>query len=806
MKSIERKIGRLATASAAMLFTVGALAAAAQALPAPWIDNDIGSVGVAGSAAESGGQWAVYGSGADIWGTADAFNFAYQPLTGNTQITAKITSVANTNAWAKAGVMIRQDLTAGSKNAFVAVTPGNGVAFQYRPTSNGASVNTNVTGFAAPYWVRLVRSGDVFTAFRSPDGAAWTQVGTAQTIAMTGTVYVGLAATSHDNTRLGSASAISVTVGTTPPPNNGVLFVTGSASLTAPDAFIKRRLETLGYAVTVKAAAASVTGDATGKALIVVSSSVTSGDVNTKFTASAVPLITWENAILDDLGMTGTIGGTDYGTTDAQTQASIFASACDRANMYTAAKNWGDGCQDLAGGQTGTFALYTAAGQFSWGKPNANAIKIASQANDANKVIDFAYETGAAMPGRAAPARRVFLYLSDLTPALQTGRALALFDNAVYWATNNKYYVTKKALVLILDPLLPSQGNQRLHQYAISHWGTWSDPNILYRDYLIDLTEASGGYVRWKVANYANIPQPLNSWGPITGPVQFGTPQFTDQQFLDGYQYALDTWDWVGAQGHMPNGGNYQADYNALLDQYGVDAKVNAGEVDEVIVWGFPWSGYFESAMMGRTAYWINGSPVYRNTRNFFVMGYNYERTVGLAEHAFGHRAEQLIGDKAFATPPTLPYNGCYWPDFTGGCGSQQVPVLRNIWDKYSVVEGNLPGQAGVGAIHWPPNTTTHVNEYVYWGDNQAYSMADDWLYNYPNLAGASTKRLVNQGEWLPMAQDGEVQRGFVKWYFQHYPRFAGKYTDASNASNNNRQNNWWDYVVNFNLYPETDD
>ncbi|MDB5050640.1 MAG: hypothetical protein JWO30_3711 [Fibrobacteres bacterium] len=799
MNSVETRRGKLAAISASLLL---GWTASVHALPAPWIDKDIGSVGVAGSAAESGGLWSIYGSGADIWGNADAFNFAYQALSGNTTIIAKINSVANTNAWAKAGVMIRQDLTAGAKNAFVAVTPSNGVAFQYRAALNGASVNTNTTGLAAPYWVKLVRSGDAFTAFRSPDGSAWTQIGAAQTIPMTGTVYVGLAATSHDNTRLGSASAISVQIINTPPPA-GVLLVAGSASLTSADAFIKRRLETLGYAVTVKAAAASVSGDAAGKGLIVISSTVSSGDVNTKFTTSAVPLITWENAILDDLGMTGTVGGTDYGTTDNQTQAAIFTSACDRATMYTAAKNYADGCQDLAAGLTGTSTLYNQPAQISWGKPGPNAIKIASQADNTAKVIDFAYDANVAMPGRTAPARRVFLFFSDLTPgAISTGRALALFDNAVYWATNNKYYTVKKALVLTFSPILTTQGNQRLHEYGRAHWN-WDNPVVMATDYLADLTEASGGYVRWKVANYPSIPSLLNTWGPITGSVQFNTPQFTESDYLNAYQYAINTGDWVGATQRMPSQGNYGADYNALMDQYGVDAKVNAGEVDEVIVWGFPYAGYFESAMGGSTSYWINGTPFTRPTPNFFVMGFNYERTVGLAEHAFGHRAEQLVGDHAFGTPPPIPYNGCMWPDFTAGCGSRQPTVIRNIWDRFSVVEGNLPGQAGVGVIHWPPNLVNHSQEYVYWSFDNYYSQADDWLYNYPLLQGASTRRLMNQNEWLPMAQDGEIQRGFVKWYFQHYPRVTGRYSDGT-AANSNRLNNWWEYAVNFNLYPET--
>ncbi|HZI33503.1 MAG TPA: LamG-like jellyroll fold domain-containing protein, partial [Candidatus Binatia bacterium] len=49
----------------------------------------------------------------------------------------------------------------------------------------------NSTGLAAPYWLRLVRAGDTFTAYASPDGVNWTSVGTT-TVAMNTNVYVGL--------------------------------------------------------------------------------------------------------------------------------------------------------------------------------------------------------------------------------------------------------------------------------------------------------------------------------------------------------------------------------------------------------------------------------------------------------------------------------------------------------------------------------------------------------------------------------------------------------------------------------------
>ena len=50
-------------------------------------------------------------SGADIWYYADAFHFMSQPMTGNVDIIARVVSDENVQAWVKAGVMIRDQLT-----------------------------------------------------------------------------------------------------------------------------------------------------------------------------------------------------------------------------------------------------------------------------------------------------------------------------------------------------------------------------------------------------------------------------------------------------------------------------------------------------------------------------------------------------------------------------------------------------------------------------------------------------------------------------------------------------------------------
>jgi len=150
------------------------------------------------------GVYTLKGSGADIWGTADQFQYGYMKLTGDGSITAKIESVENKNVWSKGGVMIRQNVTGNSPFAFMFFTGGGagtagGCNFQWRDTA-GASAGPdgqNGPGITTPYWVRLERAGNTFTAFISPDGATWTQQGPTHDVVMTDPVLIGLCYTSH---------------------------------------------------------------------------------------------------------------------------------------------------------------------------------------------------------------------------------------------------------------------------------------------------------------------------------------------------------------------------------------------------------------------------------------------------------------------------------------------------------------------------------------------------------------------------------------------------------------------------------
>jgi regulation of enolase protein 1 (concanavalin A-like superfamily) len=196
--------------TAAVLDSAPADLSAATADSPSWSNRDIGSTGVTGSSTQIANPdgtvaFTLKGAGADIWGTADAFQFNFQSLTGDNMITARVVSQTPTDAWAKAGVMIRETLSASSTHALMAVTPSNGSAFQRRSTTGGQSMNTPGPRAAAPYWVRLIRNGNTFSGYASPDGNTWTLVGQ-QNIPMAASVFVGLAVTSHHVGTLGTAT------------------------------------------------------------------------------------------------------------------------------------------------------------------------------------------------------------------------------------------------------------------------------------------------------------------------------------------------------------------------------------------------------------------------------------------------------------------------------------------------------------------------------------------------------------------------------------------------------------------------
>jgi hypothetical protein len=187
-----------------------------RAIPS-WTEQDIGAVGLAGSGSAGGLRVTLEASGADIWGTADAFRFrSTYILDTNVQMSARVASVENTNQWAKAGVMFRESLAPGARHVMLIVSPGRGVAMQYRAAGDGITANAALVPGAAPTWVRIRRTGQLFVGEISDDGGTWTEVGRV-TLPIDGPIFEGIAVTSHNNRALATAVFEEVAVETLSP-------------------------------------------------------------------------------------------------------------------------------------------------------------------------------------------------------------------------------------------------------------------------------------------------------------------------------------------------------------------------------------------------------------------------------------------------------------------------------------------------------------------------------------------------------------------------------------------------------------
>ncbi len=175
------------------------------ALPISWSHADVGAVGAGGSATQSGGTFSVSGAGADIWGVADAFHYAYTPQNSDGEIDARVTSMDNTSPFAKAGVMFRDSLNPGSTHVILDVKPDGWVEFMTRSATDGST--TYITGVQKSFPVSLKLQRDyatvdsMFIAFVLDASGTWQQIGWVQ-VPMGPSATAGLAVTSHNTPML----------------------------------------------------------------------------------------------------------------------------------------------------------------------------------------------------------------------------------------------------------------------------------------------------------------------------------------------------------------------------------------------------------------------------------------------------------------------------------------------------------------------------------------------------------------------------------------------------------------------------
>ncbi len=177
-------------------------AAADGGLPGPWRSEDIGSARLAGAATCHSGLFRLRSWGTNIFGESDAFHFLYKPVSGDSEMVARVLLVQSSAPWAKAGLMMRESLAADSRNVLLALTPGRAGVFQGRETKGDTTTGDGQRGAFVASWIKLRREGDIFTAAKSRNGRQWSVAGRV-TIPMREEIFVGMAVTGVQETTAG---------------------------------------------------------------------------------------------------------------------------------------------------------------------------------------------------------------------------------------------------------------------------------------------------------------------------------------------------------------------------------------------------------------------------------------------------------------------------------------------------------------------------------------------------------------------------------------------------------------------------
>lgn len=295
--------------------------------------------------------------------------------------------------------------------------------------------------------------------------------------------------------------------------------------------------------------------------------------------------------------------------------------------------------------------------------------------------------------------------------------------------------IVVKVLVLNFDPIIDATNETRLHAAC-----RWYDPRELAKGYVDDIQQASGGLIRYEIVEWQDVDAfPLKA---------------------DGFVYTKDEYMRCHERGegwHAADG----ADYPQTIAKFDLVKRIEKKEMDEVWWFGGPYFGFFESAMAGRGAFYINGGIFGPDQvpceRPFAIMGFNYERGVAEMLHSMCHRVEATM---------------------THEFGGWKAEELNHDWARFAANAKQSGGVAAVGSCHYPPNAES---DYDYSNRRFVESSADDWL-NYPDLKG--TKQPVNCETW----GGPDYHRNYMRWWYARLPRAAG-------TSSSGHRNNWWEYV-----------
>ena len=511
------------SASSAVTFDDVAVVAGAPpsptSCPAGWSCADIGGATPAGVQVLNAGTWTIQGGGGDIWGTSDQFHFVWEPLVGDGTVSARVVTQGDTDPWAKAGVMLRQSTDPASAYYAIELTPGNGIVVQYRAAAGANAVWQASLPQSAPAYVRAGRSGSVFTAFTSTDGATWTALGgSTVTLGVSGSMLAGLAVTSHNTSTASIVTFDGAAVGATAPsgcPNGWTCADVGGAAPAGGQA-VSGGTWTIqggggdiwGTSDQFHFAWQSVTGDVTVSARV-------ASQANTDPWAKAGVMLRQSS---DPGSAYYALEVTPANGIVVQDRPSAAVSAVMQASLPGATPAF-----VRVARSAGTFTAYTSADATTWtpvpgssvtlgmSDPILGGLAVTSHNTAASSTVTFdgvAFATGAPPPPTSCPAGSTCTDVGGATPAgsqsLSSGTWTVQGGGGDIWGTADQFHFAWQSLAAdgTVSARVASQG-------ATSPWAKagvmlrqTSDAGSAY--YAIEVTPSNGIVIQYRPSAGAN--------------------------------------------------------------------------------------------------------------------------------------------------------------------------------------------------------------------------------------------------------------------------------------------------------------
>ncbi len=188
-------------------------------VPGAAVFGSIGATNPVSVSTELGGVYTLTagGTGLSTTSTSDVSCFVSHAISDsvNCTVTARIVSISGGNTTSRAGVTIRESTATGSRH-MSSLGEKAGTARIITRTTTGGNATSSTLTIIRPYWVRLRRVGDAFSAWSSPDGSAWVQTSTDRSIPMGLDVQAGLAVSAKSDGTLTTAAFDNVTFNGTP--------------------------------------------------------------------------------------------------------------------------------------------------------------------------------------------------------------------------------------------------------------------------------------------------------------------------------------------------------------------------------------------------------------------------------------------------------------------------------------------------------------------------------------------------------------------------------------------------------------